>query len=292
MIRGKKSTSRGRIKAIAAAGALMLAFSVAACATETEPEDSNGEPALLTQMKERGAVFGGLDSPPNSFVNSDGSLGGYSFEVMTEILERMGVTEFEALITDYPGMVPALQAKRSDIVVAAMTPNAERCPVMTFTKPDHVLAFAFAVREGNPLGLSSLADIKAANARLGTQGATTQERVAIEILGGSDNIVILPDRQSGIDALRTDRVDAFVAPIETLGALKENNPGEFEITKVVPDLPILAQATALRNEDADFAKLYDEYLDELMAEGFIQELSEKYGYDVSLLDSPSLATCD
>lgn len=293
MIKGNSSTRRGLTRMTAAAGALALAVTMIGCSSEpTAPgPEGNDEPALLTTMKERGAIIGGIDSPPNSWVNEDGSLEGYSFEVMMEVMGRMGVTEFEALITDYPGMVPALQAKRSDIVVAAMTPNEERCPVMVFTKPDHVLAFAFAVQVGNPMGLNSLADLKEADARLGTQGATTQERVAIEVLGGSENIVILPDRQSGIDALRTDRVDAFVAPVEALVALMENNPGVFEITEVVPDLPILAQATALRNEDADFAELYNKYFDELMEEGFIQELSEKYGYDASLLDSPELATC-
>jgi len=293
MMRGTKSTRRGLTTITAAVGAMVLVASMVGCSAETTPPVENtDEPALLTAMKERGAVLGGIDSPPNSFVNSDGSLGGFGFEVMMEVLGRMGVTEFDAMITDYPGMVPALQAKRSDLVVAAMTPNDERCPVMTFANADHVFGFAFAVQKGNPLGLNSLADLKAANAKLGTQGATTQERVAIEVLGGSENIVILPDRQSGVDALRTNRIDAFVAPSTSLIALMDNNPDVFEITKVVPDLPILAQATAMRNEDADFAKLYNEVLDELVADGTLQKLSEEFGYDFDLLQSTELATCD
>lgn len=300
-MRSTKSTKRGLTTITAAIGAIVLVASMVGCSTDTGSDggpgspadgDSNTEPALLTTMKERGAILGGLDSPPTAYVNSDGSLGGYSFEVMMEVMSRMGVTKFEALMTDYPGMVPALQASRSDIVVAAMTPNEERCPVMTFTKPDHVLAFAFAVQKGNPLGLTSLADMKNKNAKLGTQGATTQERVAVEVMGSSDNIVVLPDRQSGIDALRTNRIDAFVAPMEALGALKKNNPDMFEITNVVSDLPILAQASAVRNADKDFAKLYDKYFDEMVADGSLKKLSDEYGFDYDLLSSPLLATCD
>ncbi|WP_168220057.1 MULTISPECIES: transporter substrate-binding domain-containing protein [unclassified Salinibacterium] len=272
-------------------------MSLVACGADT---GSNGaapaaadEPALLTKMKAEGAILGMVDSPPTSFVESDGTPAGFSSLVTMEILKRMGVTEFGALVTDFPGAIPALMAQRSDIRIGGLTPNDERCPVMAFTKPSHVLTYAFAVKPGNPLDLHSLADLAATNSKLGTQGATTQERVAIEVMGGSENIVILPDRQSGIDALRTDRVDAFVAPLETLVQLQSTNPGAFDIADgIVPDLPILAQASVVRNEDKDFVEAYDKIFDELVAEGWLEELSDEYGFDFSLLSSPELTTCD
>lgn len=289
----KSSARRLRMALTATMTAVVLAAGLVSCAPETAAPDNVDEPALLTEMKARGAVFGMVDSPPVTSVESDGTPSGYSSLVTMEVLRRLGVTKFSALVTDFPGAIPALMAKRSDIRIGGLTPNEERCPVMSFTKPSHVLTYYFAVQPGNPLGLNSLADIRDAGAKLGTQGATTQERIAKEVMGGDQNIVILPDRQSGIDALRTDRVDAFVAPYETLVQLLETNPGAFDITeKIVPDLPILSQASVVRNEDKDFVELYNKTFDEMVADGFLKDLSDEYGFDFELLSSPELATCD
>lgn len=276
-------------------GAIVLAVALVSCSTGGTGNGSpnKDEPALLTKMKTEGAVLGMVDSPPVTFVEGDGTPAGYSSLVTMEILKRMGVTKFSGLVTDFPGAIPALMAKRSDIRIGGLTPNDERCPVMAFTKPSHVLTYAFAVQPGNPKNLHSLADLRDTDSKLGTQGATTQERVAVEVMGGDQNIVILPDRQSGIDALRTDRVDAFVAPLETLIQLQQTNPGQFDITEgKVPDLPILSQASVVRNEDKDFLELYNKVFDELVAEGWLESLSDEYGFDFSLLASPELATCD
>lgn len=290
------SARRTRTAITAAFGAIILAASLVSCTPESAPVEGNSsadEPALLTEMKARGAVLGMVDSPPTTYVEGDGTPAGYSSLVTMEILGRMGVTKFSALVTDFPGAIPALMAKRSDIRIGGLTPNDERCPVMSFTKPSHVLTYSFAVLPGNPKNLKSLEDLKNTGSKLGTQGATTQERVAIEVMGGSENIVILPDRQSGIDALRTDRVDAFVAPVETLIQLQKTNPGAFDITAgSVPDLPILSQASVVRNEDKDFVKLYNKIFDELVAEGWLKKISDEYGFDFALLDSPKLSTCD
>lgn len=295
-MRVRNTAGRKRTAITAAFGAVALAATLVSCAPASAPTDNStaaDEPALLTEMKDRGAVLGMVDSPPTTFVESDGTPAGFSSLVTMEILGRMGVTKFSALVTDFPGAVPALMAKRSDIRIGGLTPNEERCPVMAFTKPSHVLTYSFAVQPGNPKNLNSLADLRDTGSKLGTQGATTQERVAKEVMGGEENIVILPDRQSGIDALRTDRIDAFVAPLETLIQLQKTNPGAFDITKGnVPDLPILAQASVVRNEDKDFVKLYNTIFDQLVEEGWLEKLSDKYGFDFDLLSSPELATCD
>jgi ABC-type amino acid transport substrate-binding protein len=288
-------TRKTRTAITAAFGTVLLAASLVSCAPAGAPADDEtgaSEPALLTSAKENGIIFGMTDSPPTTLVEADGTPGGYASLVTMEVLGRMGITEFNTLVTDFPSSISGLVAGRSDIRIGGLTPNDERCPVMAFTKPSHVLTYSFAVQPGNPKELFSLEDLKDTNSKLGTQGATTQEAVAIEVMGGDENIVILPDRQSGIDALRTDRVDAFVAPYQTLVQLLETNPGAFEIAEgYVPDLPILAQSSVVTSENADFVELYNKYFDELVDEGWVEELSDEYGFDFDLLASPDLATC-
>src|SRR5690606_3217275 len=106
-----RNYAKGRRRTVltAALSAVALAVTLVSCSTDTGPvENGADEPALLTKMKTEGAVLGMVDSPPTTFVEGDGTPAGYSSLVTMEILERMGVTKFSALVTDFPGAIPAL----------------------------------------------------------------------------------------------------------------------------------------------------------------------------------------
>ena len=90
---------------------------------------------LLEEVLERGTLRVGMSTfVPWAMRDKDGNLIGFEIDVATKVAEDMGV-EVEFVPTAWSGIIPALQAKKFDIIIGGMSIRPQRNLSVNFTVP-------------------------------------------------------------------------------------------------------------------------------------------------------------
>ncbi len=235
----------------------------------------------LAQLKEQGfARIAIANEPPWTEVKADGKVTGAAPEVARAVFAKLGIPEIIASISEYGAMIPGLQARRFDAVAAGLFIKPERCAAVIFSEPDLCDTESFAVKKGNPLNLTSYADIaKHPSAKVGAPGGGTEERLALEAGVPRDRVIVVPDAQSGVKMLQDGRIDVYGLPILSISDLlaKANDPN-LEMYAPVKNTPVFCAGAAFRKGDEDLRDAYDKVLAELKASGEFAKIVEPYGF--------------
>ncbi|MDR1514356.1 MAG: ABC transporter substrate-binding protein [Synergistaceae bacterium] len=213
------------------------------------------------------------DYPPYSFIGADGKPTGFDVESVQWIAKEMGF-EVEIRPTAWDGIIPALLAKKIDMVYSGMTANEERRKVVDFSNIYWEIDQALAVKSDSAV---TMEDFLAGKVTVGTQrGCTAAEWI-------EDNLVkknILPaDKFRLYDSfpaaamdLEIGRVDAaMMDDMIVLGAIK-GKPLKIAGTIKTGE----EYAVAVRKEDKELKDKINEGIGRLMASPKWEELKAKY----------------
>jgi polar amino acid transport system substrate-binding protein/arginine/ornithine transport system substrate-binding protein len=112
-------------------------------------------PVFAQGQKMRVGVEGNY--PPFSQISPDGKLSGFDIDIANAVCERMKV-ECTLVQQEFDGIIPALNAKRFDMIVASMTITEERKKAVDFSDPyydvpSRWVAKAGAFKEATPEAL-------------------------------------------------------------------------------------------------------------------------------------------
>ncbi len=180
--------------------ALMLCATMTAAAQAGPLADrlEAGEPIRL----------GFAAAPPWAYAGEDGSAKGFVNDITIEILERMGHTNIEPVLTDWAGLIPSLIASRVDIVTGGMYILPARCENMDFSEPIGVFGDAFVVPSGNPKGISTYQDLIDQDLIMVSPSGynTIADAKAAGVPAG--NIMEVPGTTEMLAAVRAGRADA------------------------------------------------------------------------------------
>jgi polar amino acid transport system substrate-binding protein len=234
----------------------------------------------LERLKEQGyARVAIANEPPWTAIKPDGKVTGAGPELSREIFKRLGVPEVEASVSEYGAMIPGLQARRFNIVDAGLFIKPERCRAVIFSEPNLCDAEALAVKQGNPKGILTYADIAASDARVGVPGGGTEERLALQAGVPRDRAVVVPDGQSGIKMLQDGRIDAYALPTLSIrDLLSKADDQNLEIITPVKDTPVFCAGAAFNKEDTHLRDAYDRVLAEMKQSGDLAKLVEPFGF--------------
>jgi polar amino acid transport system substrate-binding protein len=187
-----------------------LIFLAAGCA-KSDRAARPGE-STLDRMVRTGAVkIGYANEAPYAYMDREtGRLTGEAPEIAREILGKMGVEQVEGVLTEFGSLIPALQAKKIDVIAAGMYITAPRCKEIAFSNPTYGIGEAFIVKSGNPRGLHSYEDVaNNPEALLGVVAGTVERGYARDIGVPDDQITVFPDPPSALAGVLAGRVDAF-----------------------------------------------------------------------------------
>ena len=246
----------------------------------------------LQEMRSRGfARLAIANEPPWTQVGSDGKVTGAGPDVARAVLQKLGVPDVQAVISEYGAMIPGLMARRFDLIDAGLFMKPERCRAVLYSQPDLCDAESMAVKKGNPLQLASYADVaKNPNAHIGAPGGGTEERLALQAGVPRDRVIVVPDGQSGIKMLQDGRIDAYTLPILSISDLlkKANDPG-LEAISPVQGAPVSCAGAAFRKQDQALRDAYDKVLAQMKASGEFAKIIEPYGFNPKLALSTTRA---
>jgi polar amino acid transport system substrate-binding protein len=217
----------------------------------------------------------GLDGayPPFSSQQKDGSFTGFDVESARWIANKSGFqAEFQAVAWD--GIIPALLAKKIDMVYSGMTITEERKEQVAFSKPYLKINQSVAVRADSTVTAD---DVLAGKVVIGTQRGTTGESWVQKNLVDTGkmpaaNLKSFDNFPLAVTALTNKQVDATVYDKpSTIDAIKGQN------AKIVKDIDTNEQyGIAIRKEDTALLQTMNKGLDMLMADPYWNELKAKY----------------
>jgi len=193
---------------------VVLALFAASCSSDTETEDVGFE--VIT-------VATGASYPPDQYMLEDGTIVGWSVDILNEVGKKLGV-EVEIENMDFPGILPAIEAGRFDIGSSSYGVTDERVLAVDFVTYYTNGQFV-AVASGNPSGMDAT-DVCGYRFAVtqGSLSAITAEGMNEECeSAGSDSIEVLEFNNASDVYLSIDsnRADMTVVNASTLGNLPE-----------------------------------------------------------------------
>ena len=202
--------------------------------------------------------------PPFEYVEN-GEIAGFDAEIIKEAAKRMGI-EYKWLNTNFDGLIPALQTKKVDIVIAGMSVTPEREKAVNFSIPYLTSNVAIVTNSKNPI--KDMNDLSGKS--YGVELGTTKENSARKIAGAE--VVPFSSTTGALVALKSGKIDGMVLDESVSSKYIEKNP-ELVLVGVMEGEP---KAAAFNKDDKELMENFSKVLEEMIADGTVAELREKY----------------
>lgn len=237
----------------------VLTIVAVACASPNSGTEGSKKLVMVTSA----------DYPPYEYVDSSSGnqeIVGFDVEIAKAITQELGY-DLEIQNVDFNGLIPALQAKRADFVMAGMTPTAERKQNVDFSDVYYDAKNTIVTTKGS--GLTTAASLNGKT--LGVQLGSIQEEAAKEIQGA--NVKPLNRINEMIQELKAGRVDALIMEDTVAKGYIDNNP-DLEFNVIVTEGE--SGSAVAFPKGSELTPEFNRVLAELKSSGKIEELVTKW----------------
>jgi len=250
--------------------------------------------SLLERAKAGETIKVGFSNEaPYAFQNDAGEMDGFVNEVGLAILEKMGITNVEGVLTEWGSLIPGLKAGRFDIITAGMYILPKRCKQVAFTEPMGEFAEAFLVKKGNPLDLHSFEDVAENDDAILVTGAGYSTVDWARKLGiPDDRIMKVQDPAAMLQAVKSGRAHAASATVFAMSDLANKGGDDVELADPFnpPEFTKGWSAYAFRKDDTEFLEAWNEVQADFLGTHEFWDIVNKYGYKESQLPSEGVTT--
>jgi lysine-arginine-ornithine-binding protein len=225
--------------------------------------------------------------PPFNWIDSDGNLQGFDVDIAKALCDVANF-ECEFVVQDWDGMIPGLEAKKYDAIIASMSITEERKQKVDFTRKYYNTPAKFVAKKGagfeiSPEGLDGKS--------VGVQRATIHENFVRDKFPGADVKVYGTQDEVNAD-LVAGRLDLIMADSVALdeGFLKTPDGADFEF--VGPDYndPVYhgeGAGIAIRKGEEDLREAFNTALLKIRSDGTYDTLQKKY-FDYDVYGAPAM----
>jgi ABC-type amino acid transport substrate-binding protein len=268
-----------------AVGAVLMMLAGSAVAQEAQFEavplfDNCGDPSL-EKAKADGIVLGISPSPPYSSLDPQtNKAAGLDVDINEAALHWLGITNIRYEVMPFGQLIPALLAKRIDVVSANIHVTPDRLKAVSFTGPAWWYGPAIVTAKGNPGGLTSFDGLAGKN--IGAIAGSAADEYLRKL---GVNVTPFQTDAEEFAAISTGRVDALVEDdVKVLDYMKANPSAPIEIVPnvAVPDELIFKYGYgyaryAVRKEDCSLRAGFTQGLAEVRGNGLVSAFLKKYG---------------
>lgn len=236
--------------------------------------------ALAQAAKLRIGVEGAY--PPFSEVDAQGALKGFEIDLARHWCAQMK-RECELIKLDFDGLIPALQSRKIDAIVASLSITEARQKAVAFSKPYYSTPQTFMARAGAGKDISPQA-LK--GKRIGVQSATINEAYVAALYGQSTITRYATQDQVYLD-LKSGRIDYTLVDLVAAETFARSASGQGLAT-VGPALRDpkyfgVGVGVGVRKTDAGtLAAAFNAAIASSQADGSFARIARKYfPYDIS-----------
>ncbi len=230
--------------------------------------------AALAPFAQAKTYVNGIDAnyPPFSYIDEKGNPTGFDIESMNWIAKKMGF-EVQHTPINWDGIIPALQAKKIDMICSGMSISEERRQAVNFSDPYYSIKKYIAVRQDSNLTVD---EVFKGKYTLGVQRGTNehdllQSRIDKENLDITLRLYDSPPMS--VEDLLNGRIDAIAidsAPAED--AIKNG-----KAIKIVGEYAKGDDfGVAINKENQELLNTINKGYELLKKDPFWQELHDKY----------------
>lgn len=215
----------------------------------------------------------GIDAnyPPFAYVDETGKPAGFDVDSMTWIAQKMGF-ELKHQPMDWDGIIPALLAKKIDMVCSGMSISPERAERAHFSEPYWTIRKIFIAKKDSKLTGDN---VYTGKIRLGVQRGTNEHELLEQAQAEKKHNYQLRFYDSGpmaIEDLVNGRIDAVAL---------DSAPAEDAMSKGKPvkEIGVFGEdqfGVAMRKGDTELEKKVNEGYKLLKADPYWKELQAKY----------------
>lgn len=246
-----------------------------------------GAETALERVKRTGEIrIGYANEAPFAYTEPSGNVTGESPEIVKKIAAKLGIKKTQAVLTEWGGLIPGLQAGRFDVIAAGMYVTPARLQQVLFTDPHYQLPDTLLVLPGNPKKLDSYASIaKDPGLKLAIMSGTAEVAYAKKAGITDAQILLVPDTVAQLQAVVTKRADAAVGTQLTMKDLASKSGKRAEAVKDFKDDPaqIGYGALAFRKEDQDLRDAFNKELQAWLGSEDHLKTVAPFGFDKSNL---------
>jgi arginine/ornithine transport system substrate-binding protein len=213
---------------------------------------------------------------PFAYIDASGQMTGFDIDITRAMCDQMKV-KCEIVNQDFDGLIPALQVRKIDAVIASMFITEERKKSIDFAGPYYSTPRRFIGRKG--MGL----DLQPESFKgkvVGVQRGTTNANYVEQKLKGFATAKYYDTQDAANLDLAAGRVDLVVADSVVLQRFLDSKDAEGLdfVTPPISDPSIfgVGAGIGLRKGDAALKQQFDEALKALIASGKYAEINKKY----------------
>lgn len=228
----------------------------------------------LEAIKDRGKLLIATSGNfrPLTFAGDDGELTGFDIELGTLIAEKLGV-EVEFITGDIAGLLTGMQSGQYDICMSGMTMTEERKKSIDFSETYGQTAL-IAVTQADNDKVTGLDDFS--GLIVGSLGGTPQYAYT-ESVGGYDELKDYKGNAEAFQDLKIGRMDVYVvSKIVARDFIENDSDTEHPLKMVGETRNPSYMGIAMPKEQPELKKAIDDVLQELINDGTLDELSEKW----------------
>ena len=204
--------------------------------------------------------------PPYEYVEGD-KIVGIDAEIAALIADKLGM-ELEIVDVTFDSIIPGVQSGKYDMGMAGMTVNEERLEKVAFSTSYATGIQAVIVKDGSDI--KSIDDL--AGKKIGVQTSTTGDIYATGDYG-EDAITRYDNGAVAVQALLADKVDCVIIDNEPAKSYVAANEG---LKVLDTEYTVEDYAICFAKEDTELKDKVDGALKELIADGSVKAVIEKY----------------
>ena len=240
--------------------------SSSAGAASSSGADSSSTTELVTVQSGKLIMSTNAAFPPYEMTTDAGGFEGIDVEIAQAIADKLGL-ELVIDNMDFDSALLAVQQGKSDMVMAGVSVTEDRQLVMDFSNSYATGIQVIIVTENSEVTLDNLGD-----QMIGTQRATTGSIYCTDDYG-DDHVIAYDNGMTAVQALLNGQVDCVVIDSAPAHAYVEANPG---LTILDTEYVTEDYAIGLNKGNAALLDAINATLDELMADGTVQSIIDKY----------------
>jgi polar amino acid transport system substrate-binding protein len=202
---------------------------------------------------------------------------GLDVEILKEATRRVGITKVSYSLMPFDGLIPALLARRIDVVAENIHENPKRLEAIDFTGPAFFYGAGLVTQKGNPKKITSWAGLS--GKRLGVIRGTLAQSIAEQIKGLKE-LKLYSTADTQYADLTNGRLDAVLDDDIKNAKFIKDHPGiNMELSPVLVPLS-LQQGYArygIRKEDVDLNNAISRAIAEMRADSTMMRLIVQAG---------------
>lgn len=257
--------------------ATVLVFTLCAC-TQTEPAEETGAQTEASDWdyisKNGKLVIGYTDYAPMNYMDENGTLIGFDTEFAQAVCEKLGV-EPDFVEINWDTKEVELNAKNIDCIWNGFTINDEREANLDFTKPYIKNKQVIVIKKDKADDYKDTASLVGANLVAETASAGADAIAAEENLSKATFVAVTKQTDALLE-VKSGTADAAVLDY-TLAYAMVGEGTDYNDLMMIEKIELGVEEYGIGfRTDSDMVDKVNAVIDELAADGKIDEIAEKY----------------